>query len=736
MPSEVDAALREQAVIALTWVKKDESVRIQSFMDAKYQSYRQSLPASDERPEPIIRAEWSRLYYYCHLRAWAAQNDSTDGDGFVPAVLPELLQPASAREHATELLAQLLPSHQSAFKDFVRQELAGFLATVPSTGEAALDDTVRDAWFTDRYYKLLAAFLQKQASLEFVPLLSGDALPMDQREDFKRVCTLMFSQDTVSFHDSVETEWNRAWNLMPKDQLASQYESFKGKWLVLNYKRLLEQYLLERDGLHTEAPFVFVPLVSVEEMPDSVRMEATEVFARVRPNHVNVLEEVVTKNWVDFQATLPVALPDRVLTELKKSWLAPRYVSFVKSVVDAKETAFVFEPAVDPSELPEGSTRQEAERLIKQMTPSHADVLKAKIEDSRLQAFQHCDLGEMQEIIERHWLVEHYYEVMATVVNATSASGAGVSTLRAEQRSNMTSSSNMFNSPKKRGARAVESEAAAGAPLVTRSVAQCHTLDMGMSDANRMEVYLLYFREEPRWVEVRDKKTGGVEKVPVVECLFGDCTGAIQADLWRQSAEVNLPRFLDWSSASQDLLLVELNRFSVKSDYRRSLPPSRKLVLGDNSAAVRLDRPSAASFLASDIELEQQLILSDFSKLTGPLPFVATVSGYVVETYSITQSRQGVPMRLFKLQDSAGRSVNCCAHGRHSDNTAIESRASVILFFALASPGLGSNPPMFWLYDHGHMVLQRRDCIVPPATQAVVLGQEVSSALASATSGA
>ena len=91
-PSEVDEVTRYQAEEALTWVRKDEAVRIQSFMHAKYKSFRETLPASDIRPERAIQAEWARLFYYIHLRAWSAQHGFSDASSFVPAVPPEISQ--------------------------------------------------------------------------------------------------------------------------------------------------------------------------------------------------------------------------------------------------------------------------------------------------------------------------------------------------------------------------------------------------------------------------------------------------------------------------------------------------------------------------------------------------------------------------------------------------------------------------------------------------------------------
>ena len=73
------------------------------------------------------------------------------------------------------------------------------------------------------------------------------------------------------------------------------------------------------------------------------------------------------------------------------------------------------------------------------------------------------------------------------------------------------------------------------------------------------------------------------------------------------------------------------------------------------------------------------------------------------------------------MQDAAGRYVTCCLHGRHSTNESLQDRSLVVVFFAVATESLGSNPAMLWLYDNSHLIIQRLGCIVPPSTQAVLL---------------
>ena len=136
----------------------------------------------------------------------------------------------------------------------------------------------------------------------------------------------------------------------------------------------------------------------------------------------------------------------------------------------------------------------------------------------------------------------------------------------------------------------------------------------------------------------------------------------------------------------------------------------------------RLDQAIASLNDDSSGQLCGDVVVNDFQSLTAPVPFVVNPCGYISNLSAVTYSRQGVPMQSFRLQDSSGKYVSCCAHGRHCESEAIEDRALVVIFFACGAAGLGNAPGMLWLYDDCHVVLQRRQCIMPPAVKAITIG--------------
>ena len=127
---------------------------------------------------------------------------------------------------------------------------------------------------------------------------------------------------------------------------------------------------------------------------------------------------------------------------------------------------------------------------------------------------------------------------------------------------------------------------------------------------------------------------------------------------------------------------------------------------------------------ASRVEAEQALTWVRRNRLLPGTQLSCFVNpcGYITNVSTVTYSRIGVAMLSFRLQHGSGRYVPCCAHGRYAENGVIEEKASVVIFFASASASIGQSLGMLWLYDDCYVVVKRRNCIVPPATQAIYIG--------------
>lgn len=506
-----------------------------------------------------------------------------------------------------------------------------------------------------------------------------------------------------------------------------------------NYFRFMGTFLSEQCQPN------FKPLIDIDDVPDDQKPAFQRLVEQLEPSEEQVFHDTVLATWCAAWDKMPKTYLEPHYEAIKKKWLVQNYSGMIaghisKKAAPAVVETFSFTPRVALEDLSSETERVEARAAIAAVRPHHVKLIEEAME-TKLQAFVNGLPMKLPDDVvvdvRRHWLVQNYFSVVGDVLQREASPGNGADLVRScaktsasvssapVVRSAMSSVPGMFASPKKKARAIVRVD---DADLQMRSVAECHTAEIGLGNCNKLQAYLLYFSPEPRWVDVRDRKTGQQERVPVLSCMVADCTGAVQADLWRQAAELYLPRFMQWSDESDDPVLLEISRFGTRAEKRRTLRTIKQLSINEQTSITRLPAPSPNSFLTPEVPICKDLIVSDFREITGSLPFMAHLSGFVTHLSGVSFSRHDVPMRTLRLQDCGGRHKTCCLHGRHSsEDDGVQDNDHVVVFFVTASEGLGSNPATLWNYESCHLIIQRRGCIVPPATQAVVLGASASS---------
>ena len=161
---------------------------------------------------------------------------------------------------------------------------------------------------------------------------------------------------------------------------------------------------------------------------------------------------------------------------------------------------------------------------------------------------------------------------------------------------------------------------------------------------------------------------------------------------------------------------MRVEGFNVREESRRTLVPMRKLSF-ERAKIEMVECAAPETFLGDGVELSPNLIVTEFLDISGVFPALINVSGFVRDVSRITFSQKEVEMKSFILQDSRGKYFQCCCHGRHSYNEAFEENAQIV-FFASANVDKNSKL-MLWVYDNAHVVRQRKECQMPPLTQAI-----------------
>jgi hypothetical protein len=475
-PMEVDEAIRVQAEEALAWVRKDEAVRLQSFIDHQYKLYRESLPhsASPGKPESVIHAEWAREWYYFHLKAFLAQNECVRHGRFVSPVPPELL-PAPQQVAAQDLLLQLKHEWVPAFKTVVRAKLEEFLALLRSTpGLDVSADIVTDSWYKKNLYTLLAFFLDEQRTSVFEPQVCLDTLGEHERQEVVELCERLDKSHEKTFHEHLETVWEREWQAMPTAELQQQREVIKKTFVAKTYKRELAAYVSRLEQSPATAVWEFHSKVDVNDLrTEQEKLLARTSMSRVRQSHMEPFDRELAERWNKFAESLPGDLPPAVASSIEQKWLIQNYFSVLDIVLEGAVEAFEFQPAVPLSDVPEGGPRTEAEALLRGLTREQATLFQSELEATRAAVFSGCDLGDMRDFVEQQWTAGNYYKVMARVVRGSDGSAPSRHHVNssAEPRESISSAS-MLVSPKKRAKR--NPDAQSGGPLALRSQLHGH----------------------------------------------------------------------------------------------------------------------------------------------------------------------------------------------------------------------------------------------------------------------
>ena len=99
--------------------------------------------------------------------------------------------------------------------------------------------------------------------------------------------------------------------------------------------------------------------------------------------------------------------------------------------------------------------------------------------------------------------------------------------------------------------------------------------------------------------------------------------------------------------------------------------------------------------------------ISQFSPVSGNMlaPFRGTFKGTIAELENPDVTAQGNPKRVFKLVDTMGAYIMCCALVQNAASVALVERQQVVFYFATGRGPIGSFPGMLYCM---------KDCVIMP----------------------
>ena len=659
-------------------------------------------------------------------------------NGEFPEVLPtQLATEAAVAASAEECLSWVRKTEHVMIQSYMDERFVEYRESgVVLEGPEAV---IRAKWARECYYVHLADFQAKSKGSwqvvadAFTPIFPLEAVPCEKRS---AVVTLLRevgdlrAQDCVAF---VTAEWDKLWASLPP--VARCFAAnMQRNWLTAEFENLLKTFIASVDV----PTYCFEPELSTQALPfGTVRDEADKLVESVQPEQaVHIIQEVEAAVEIAKEA-VPAFLRVGLGEQFRELFLKEHYFNIVRRVVETRTVVsaeFEFLPAVAVEVLDSEEARLHAIAVLRNVRQVNVRQIAEAVEsqfESFLASLPAFMRNEMSSISKDLWMRKNYYSIVETVVSEpptpSKQEPAPLTPLTEGVAKRIHASVAMIESPPSRNVRSRDYNSTA---LPTEasyiSVAEIYQ-NNSQSDAYMLEAFLLYSPDEPRYVNVRDKKSGELELVPVATCVLADREGPVLVDLWRSVATSTLSLFQRWSeeaaSSSSGPVLIEVKYFQTKPESRKTLVPTRKIATSERTEIIRLRAGTQRTVTDMSMSTPMEALYTrDLTRLQQTTPFVVNVAGIVGSCEEERMSQSGRSMRNFELYDPTGKYVACRVLGRHASNQNIEDGNEVILYFAQATTPTSANMPgVLWLYDESHIVLIRKNCRVPASRGAIEL---------------
>eukprot|EP00973_Karenia_brevis_P039680 5478507-Karenia_brevis.AAC.1 len=497
----------------LAWMKKDEHVKIQSYIDEQYAQHRKNAILDADTSESVFRARWFRSCYYSHVREYMMQHMQKNT---VADALIFMLGETALTEEEKEQLSTAMQDASIAGTD--AQNIGKYVDDLwkkiwnkVSPFAQRNEKRKKEAWLKEQCTKNLSTFLLELTTHSFTPAIMPEEL--DSEPERKRARTLL-QQVTADHKVDIESAVQKAFH---EEYTANPLEirddpSFRHDFLVAKYFDIVQEVLRmsERDE-----PFVFCPEVA----PDSLKtMEeqtlAAKLLKRVRAHHVPSIKQAIENELNNDIGKMSSFMSDQMRAEFRASWLPHKYFAVITKVVDSDS--------------------------------SHSALPNTKWQDQ----------DSVSSLPRMSFQLPLSFDSQALSSTSTSRDS--------------TSFSNMLTSPKRQHQH-TRMQISGPRENTFVSVSDLHREENVLTNkCPILEACVLFYPNTFRYVNVKSRTGTGTESVPVISVLLADRSGPIVLDAWREGARTLLSVLQDSerSLIADALLILHVCDFDVKRDNK------------------------------------------------------------------------------------------------------------------------------------------------------------------------
>ena len=325
-----------EAADIIAWIQKNEYVDIKSYIDQQYQSFRETNPGDLQISERVRRAQWSRDYFYVHVKNFHATQDR----GFL--IFEALKVMLDVEKLSSDDLTKLQNCCR-AVKNGQQTDLCTFIAaewttlwdSLPHFAKFA-EDSLKRQWLTENCVELLERFTHASEAFVFEPeLKSSEIVDPIERARAEALVPRVTADHVRPIAEKVEDEYKESMAGLPDFARAALGSGSRVRFLLVRYYSIVASIL---DAASATALYTFMPAISIEDIEDdSKRVEATLVVSRVCPHHEPLILQAVNEALEADMAGLSGFNLESLGGAMRASWFKNKYFPVVASVLNRSE---------------------------------------------------------------------------------------------------------------------------------------------------------------------------------------------------------------------------------------------------------------------------------------------------------------------------------------------------------------------------------------------------------------
>jgi len=641
-------------------------------------------------------------------------------------VVPKEMQRAVSEDEASELLQWLDKDEYVKFQSFLNEKYAEFRKSAPQSPDP--ESLIRARWCRDTYYIFLreyrTLFSEENTVVDLLTVELGNRkLP---RETADRLLQLLEADQNVQhidmkdFSKFVNESWSQHVNSLQKASqkvITRAPEKHKQSWLFNWCTKETENLVkLWRDFGTKSEECAFVPALSPMDMPTAKSRAWARALLDSLPSS---LYTTVQKNTDETLKSMKEDLGNDV--DFEKEALQDFYFQDMEKIIAANKTNdFRFVPKVPISVLPNITAKIDAETMIHNITRTQVkkfeELLEERAEKDLFWLKEKQDLQGVREL----WMTQKYYEILKEVMSAIPTDADKEEKVDSEANSNHEKSDiSMLETPRKKqkttdtvSGRQEDDATMERMPL---QIADIHLRKEEFPrGVKTLQACVLYGPNHLRHVNSRGKSNAASESTAVYTVLLGDRTAPCTFDAWRSLAN-SLCTTLNakmQNTDDSDRVYIEIENFDISNENRNHHSPMKKIV-SNTRTTFRILPDANSSNMQKNVEVNLDILQTDFTLLKSPSPFLISLMGVVGYVGTSWNSNSGNPMQKIRLQDGSGKAVTVLAFDRQVDHNAVIVGNRIMLYFLSATPSnIAGKPASLWAFNESHIVLVQRDCAV------------------------